>query len=84
MNYLTKLISILLIGFVFSGCTSNIDKIIGIKIYEYKGDFFVLAARFKNPEILKQDSTLYAITNKGTKAKNGWSSFHGHCLRWIL
>lgn len=113
MNNLTKLLIILSFAFVFSGCTKNTSKIIGIKIYEYKGDYFALAAKwtemgintayisaalaandifrqglkknkiaafiifpvFQNPEILKQDSSLYAITNRGVKAKDDWVEF---------
>jgi hypothetical protein len=91
----------------------NTSKIIGVKIYEYHGNYSALAAQwkdmgintsfisttlaandtfrqalkrnnipafiifpvFQNPEVLKQDSSLYAITNKGTKAKDDWDTF---------
>ncbi len=113
MNHLTKLLIILSLAFVSIGCTKSTGKIIGIKIYEYKGDHFALAARwnemgintafisstlaandtfrqalrknkisayiiypvFQNPEILRQDSSLYAITNRGMIAKDDWVEF---------
>jgi hypothetical protein len=113
MNLLIKLLIILATGLLFSGCKPNAGKIIGIKIYEYKGDYFALTARwkemgfntsfistnlaandtfrqalkknkiavyiifpvFQNPDILKQDSNLYAITNRGAKAKDDWVEF---------
>ena len=46
MYRLTKLLIILSIAFVIIGCTKNTGKIIGIKIYEYKGDYIALAARW--------------------------------------
>jgi len=113
MKHLTKLLIILATGFVCSNCTQNTSKIIGVKIYEYHGNYSALAAHwkdmgintsfisttlaandtfrqalkrnnilafiifpvFQNPEVLKQDSSLYAITNKGTKAKDDWVEF---------
>jgi hypothetical protein len=113
MIHLTKLLIILVAGFVCSNCTQNTSKIIGMKIYEYNGDYSALASQwknmgintsfisttlaandtfrkalkknnirvfiifpvFQNPEILKQDSSLYAITSKGTKAKDDWVEF---------
>ena len=113
MKHLTKLLIILATGFVCSDCTQNTSKIIGVKIYEYHGNYSALAAHwkdmgintsfisttlaandtfrqalkrnnilafiifpvFQNPEVLKQDSSLYAITNKGTKAKDDWVEF---------
>jgi hypothetical protein len=113
MKHLTKLLFILAIVFAFNNCTQNTGKIIGVKIYEYHGDYGALAARwkemgintsfisatlaandtfrqalkknnitafiifpvFQNPEILKQDSSLYAITSKGKKAKDDWVEF---------
>jgi len=113
MKYLTKLLIILAMGFVCSNCTQNSGKIVGVKIYEYNGDYFALAAQwkdmgintsfisptlaandtfrqalkennipvfiifpvFQNPEVLIQDSSLYAITSKGIKAKDDWVEF---------
>ncbi len=89
------------------------DKIIGVKIYEYNGDFnnlfkkwekigintvfasvellsnnefkkfaklnnistFVILPIFYDPEELKKDPTLFAITHEGKKAKEGWVEF---------
>lgn len=113
MNHLKTILIILSIAFVFSGCNNKTSKIIGIKIYEYKGDYSALVVRwkkmgintsfistsmaandtfrqalkknkiaayiifpvFQNPEILKNDSSLYSITNRGTKAKDDWVEF---------
>lgn len=113
MKHLTKLLLILFFGFICSRCAQKDSKIIGVKIYEYNGDYNILAAKwkdmgintsfvsttlaandtfrqalkknniqvfiifpvFQNPEILKQDSSLYAITNKGSKAKDDWVEF---------
>jgi hypothetical protein len=36
---------------------------------------FVIFPVFQDPEALKQDSTLYAITNKGRHAKSDWVEF---------
>jgi hypothetical protein len=36
---------------------------------------FIIFPVFYNPELLKRDSTLYAITNKGKIAKNDWVEF---------
>jgi len=100
-------------GAACSLCTHKTDTIIGVKIYEYKGDYSALASQwkamgintafvsstlaandtfrqalktnnigvfiifpvFQNPEALKQDSNLYAITGRGTKAKDDWVEF---------
>ena len=109
----SRLLIILAATLVFSACAKNTGKIIGIKIYEYKGDYLALTARwktmgintafistslaandtfraalkkrkigafiifpvFQNPGILKQDSSLYAITSNGLKARNDWVEF---------
>jgi hypothetical protein len=113
MKSLINKVFILAIVFVLSGCVQNTGKIIGIKIYDYKGDYFALTEKwkemgintsyistdlaandtfrqslrknniatyiilpvFQNPEILKQDSSLYAVTNRGLKAKDDWVEF---------
>jgi hypothetical protein len=113
MKHLIRFLQILAICFVCSSCTQNSGKIIGMKIYDYQGDYNTLVAKwkdmgintsflsttlaandtfrqvlrknniqvyiifpvFQDPEILKQDSSLYAITNKGTKAKDDWVEF---------
>jgi hypothetical protein len=113
MKHLTKLLIILAAGFVCNYCKQSTSKIIGVKIYEYHGDYSALVAQwkeigintsfistslaatdtfrqalkrnnipafiifpvFQNPEVLKQDSSLYALTNKGTKAKDDWVEF---------
>jgi len=113
MNHLNKLLLILTFGFLCTGCNQKPGRIIGIKIYEYKGDFSALAAKwyqmgintafistnlaandtfrqalkkkkiqtfiifpvFQNPEVLKLDSSLYAITNKGKIAREDWVEF---------
>ncbi|MBN1185591.1 MAG: hypothetical protein JXB49_25115 [Bacteroidales bacterium] len=97
----------------FCGCTRKPDRIIGVKIYEYSGDYDALAQKweeagintafvstslaandtfrqalrkhhipvfiifpvFQNPEFLKEDSSIYAITDKGEKARNDWVEF---------
>lgn len=97
----------------FSGCKEADEKIIGIKIYDYSGDYnklvsvwkemgvntafvsttlaadkdfrealrrkgisvFIIFPVFFNPEMLKTDSTLYAITNTGSKASEDWVNF---------
>jgi hypothetical protein len=95
-------------------CSHHTDeKIIGIKIYDYNGEWGKLAGKwsemgintafmsaslaandtfrqalrnrdisvfiifpvFQNPEILKSDSSLYAITSKGLRAKDDWVEF---------
>lgn len=98
---------------ILTGCSKDSVPIIGVKIYDYPGDYYNLATKwsqmgintafvssalaandtfrlalkknnikvfiifpvFQNPEILKQDSSLYAITNKGTKARKEWVEF---------
>jgi hypothetical protein len=42
---------------------------------ENKIKVYIIFPVFYNPEALKQDSTLYAITNKGTRAKDDWVEF---------
>jgi hypothetical protein len=106
---------LLLLCIILLGCTrvSERDKIIGIKIYDYAGNFNQLVAKwndmgintafvsvelasdtsfrhvlkknniatfiifpvFQDPEALKADSSLFAITSKGHKAKNDWVEF---------
>ncbi len=94
-------------------CSHKPDRITGIKIYDYNGDYSALAGKwkdmgintsfvsatlaandtfrkalkvrkikvfiifpvFQNPEILKKDSNLYAITDKGFKARKDWVEF---------
>lgn len=111
-----KLIILFIItGLIISypGCMKSKEKIIGMKIYEYNGDFqslvvkwkkmgintaflsselasdtmfrkilkqnkinvFLIFPVFQNPEVLKDDSTLYSITNKGKVAKDDWVEF---------
>jgi hypothetical protein len=36
---------------------------------------FIIFPVFQNPELLKQDSSLFAITSKGFRAKNDWVEF---------
>jgi hypothetical protein len=36
---------------------------------------FIIFPVFQNPEVLKLDSSLYAITSRGTKAKDDWVEF---------
>jgi hypothetical protein len=113
MTHLTKFIIVLAVSIVCSNCKQNSNEIIGVKIYDYDGDYSALAGKwkdmgintsfvssamaandtfrmalkknnirvfiifpvFQNPEILKQDSNLYAITSKGTIAKDDWVEF---------
>lgn len=113
MKYLNVLL-IMVVTFYFCSCSSTGDnKIIGIKIYDYHGDYEILASKwkemgintafvstslaandtfrqvlrrrdisvflifpvFQNPELLKKDSTLFAITSTGLKAKDDWVQF---------
>lgn len=104
---------LILISVIVCSCNKNHDKIIGIKIYDYHGDYVKLADKwtemgintafvgsslaacdtlrqvlrkraiavylifpvFQNPEVLKTDSSLFAITAKGLKAKDDWVNF---------
>jgi hypothetical protein len=113
MRRLIKPVLVLAVFLVYNSCTQNNSKIIGMKIYEYHGDYnaltsqwekmgintsfistslagndtfrqalkrkkisaFIIFPVFQNPEVLKQDSNLYAITNRGTKAKDDWVEF---------
>jgi hypothetical protein len=98
----------------FFGCSSHRpSRIIGIKIYDYHGDYGILAEKwremgintafvsetlaandtfrqalrerdisvfiifpvFQNPELLKKDSSMFAITSGGLKAKDDWVEF---------
>jgi len=113
MKQLTKLLMILAIGILCCRCTQKRSRIIGVKIYEYNGNYnalaglwkemgintafistslaangvfrnalkknnisvFVIFPVFQNPVLLKQDTSLYAITSKGLKAKDDWVEF---------
>ena len=113
MKSLIRLLLILTTVF-FCNCSSHGDnKIVGVKIYDYKGDYEALAGKwremgintafvsetlaandtfrqslrkrdisvfiifpvFQDPELLKKDSAMYAITAKGLKAKDDWVEF---------
>jgi hypothetical protein len=100
---------------VFASCSriSEKDRIIGIKIYEYSGDYdklvslwnnmgintafistelasdtvfrrvlkknniavFIIFPVFQDSAALQEDSSLYAITSKGRRAKDDWVEF---------
>lgn len=113
MNRKTKVFILLFTCIVYCNCQHKTGKIIGMKIYEYAGDFntltlqwkkmgintafistnlaandtfrkalkkrnikvFIIFPVFQNPDALKQDSSLYAITNRGAKAKDDWVEF---------
>jgi hypothetical protein len=113
MKKLTIVFLVLQIIVACFGCSRNPEKIIGMKIYEYSGDFnsltdkwkemgintvfiskelaankdlrlslkeknikvYIIFPVFYDPVLLKQDSTLYAITNKGRIAKDDWVEF---------
>ncbi|HUX96237.1 MAG TPA: hypothetical protein VMV47_10940 [Bacteroidales bacterium] len=107
-------ILVLFISAVFiCNCSGEPEKIIGVKIYEYSGDYeklvsqwekmgintafvsidlaadtnfrkafeikgikvFIIFPVFFNPETLNRDSTLFAITNSGKKAREDWVEF---------
>jgi len=110
-----RILTILLLIFLCIACSpaSEMNKIIGVKIYEYEGDagelvsqwvdmgintafvsttlaadtafrqvlkqnniaVFVIFPVFQDPEALKSDSTLFAITDKGARAKDDWVEF---------
>ena len=110
MRYLFSLVFIIA---VLHSCNILSDKIIGIKIYDYSGDYSALASKweamgintafiseklaadknfrkelaerkikvfvifpvFNNDELLESDSTLFAVTNTGQKAKQEWLRF---------
>lgn len=113
MKYL-RIPLIILAAAILSCCNPGIrDKIVGIKIYDYNGDFGSLAGKwkdmgintafvssalaandsfrmelrkrdiavwvifpvFQNPELLKIDSSLFAVTSRGLKAKDDWVEF---------
>jgi hypothetical protein len=97
----------------FTGCTRSDVPVIGVKIYEYTGDYAALAAQwddigintafisvalagndtfrralrnhripvyiifpvFQDPEALQRDSSIYALTSKGNRAKDDWVEF---------
>jgi hypothetical protein len=113
MKHLAKLFLIISFSVICIRCNNDAGKIIGVKLYEYSGDFNALAAKwkdiginaafistslaandtfrqalkryniqafiifpvFQNPEILKRENSLFAITDKGTKAKEDWVEF---------
>jgi hypothetical protein len=113
MKLVTRLPVLAAIVLACCTCTKRNEPIIGVKIYEYRGDYGALADRwagtgintafvstalaandtfrqalqrhdigvylifpvFQNPEILEQDSSLYAVTNRGKKAKDDWVEF---------
>jgi hypothetical protein len=113
MKCITRLLIAIAAVYICSCSRHNDEKIIGVKIYDYQGDYSRLAARwkemgintafvsvslaandtfrealrnrgisvfiifpvFQNPEILKSDSSLYAVTAKGLKAKDDWVQF---------
>jgi hypothetical protein len=110
---MTRFFFIVVIAFSFFSCKEGAEKIIGIKIYDYSGDYnrlvsvweemgintafvsttlaadkdfrkaleskgisvFIIFPVFFNPEMLKTDSSLYAITNTGSKASEEWVRF---------
>jgi hypothetical protein len=110
---MAKFYILLLTAFLIYSCKGDPQQIIGIKIYDYKGDFDQLAVKwvsmgintafvstslaadinfrkvlkerdikvfiifpvFLNPEILKGDTTLYAILRSGEKARKDWVEF---------
>jgi hypothetical protein len=110
---MSRILLLILIFFSFTGCKKDHERIIGIKIYDYSGDYnklvsvweemrintaflsttlaadkdfrdalkskginvFVIFPVFFNPEMLKADSNLYAITNTGSKASEDWVNF---------
>jgi hypothetical protein len=113
MKKLTIVFLVLQIIVACFGCSRNPEKIIGMKIYDYSGDFnsltdkwkemgintafiskelaankdfrqalkennikvYIIFPVFYDPVLLMQDSTLYAITNKGRIAKDDWVEF---------
>lgn len=113
MNITVKSLLFLAVVIACCNCKYEPDKIAGVKIYEYQGDYEALAERwagigintafvsttlaanepfrealkknhipvfiifpvFQNPEALKNDSGMIAITNKGLKAKDDWVEF---------
>lgn len=110
---MAKFFFIVFVAFSFFSCKEASEKIVGIKIYDYAGDYeklasewedmgintafvsttlaadtnfrralknrdisvFIIFPVFFNPEMLRTDSTLYAITNTGAKASEEWVEF---------
>ncbi len=106
---------VLAVLIAFAGCSriSDKDRITGIKIYEYSGDYqklvtrwnrmgintafvstglasdtafrrvleenniavFIIFPVFQDSAALQADSSLFAITNRGRKAKDDWVEF---------
>jgi len=113
MSFMARILLSFLAAVIICSCNRAPEQIIGIKIYDYKGDFKQLAALwvtmgintafvstslaadfnfrealeekdikvfiifpvFLNPEILKGDTTLYAVLNTGEKARQEWVEF---------
>jgi hypothetical protein len=113
MKHVNVILILLVTAFFCSSCAKKNGRIIGMKIYEYNGDYnalvskwaemgintsfistslaandtfrqalkrnkistFIIFPVFQNPEILNQDSSLYAITSKGAKAREDWVEF---------
>ncbi len=113
MRQLISLFFFIYLVFFSEGCTGENKKITGIKIYDYNGNYEVLASEwrhmgintcfagsgltgnpefrkalkknkiktflifpvFQNPEILKKDTSLYALTDNGMKAVSDWVEF---------
>lgn len=108
------LLSLILAFSILPACNpKEHHKIVGIKIYDYKGDYAGLVSKwndigintcfvsttlaadkefrkilhenkimvyiifpvFQNPEILRNDSSLYSITNDGNNAREDWVRF---------
>ena len=113
MKCVTRLLIAMTTVFICSCSHYADEKIVGVKIYDYQGDYTKLTAKwkemgintafvsaslaandtfrqalgrrdisvfvifpvFQNPDILVSDSSLYAITAKGLKAKDDWVQF---------
>jgi len=108
------LILLVLMFILPAGCRRQYPgKLIGVKIYDYRGDYrdlvslwtrmgintafmsdslakvdefrkmlskkgikvFIIFPVFQDPEALKEDSSLFAITNRGTIARDDWVEF---------
>jgi len=113
MSFKAGILFPFLTAFIFCSCSRAPEQIIGIKIYDYKGDadqltaqwenmgintafvstglaanmsfrqalkerdikVFIIFPVFLNPEILKGDTSLYAILNTGERARQEWVEF---------
>lgn len=108
------LLSLILVFGILPACNpEDHHKIVGIKIYDYQGDYagliskwkdigintcfvstslaadkefrkilhennirvYIIFPVFQNPEILRNDTSMYAIKNDGTLAKDDWVRF---------